>query len=1007
MAVRELLFDVIGRGDAKGLAKVGQELEKVGRELDELDRKRAEPEVDVDTRVVLARIRQTEARLEALSRMEASPKVELDTALAEQRLVKLRAQLESMGDETVEVHVDTDRAERNIGEFATRVRRDLDATLRNLPDIEIGADSSDAQRELAAIRAQLGDLRDQTIGVDVDSALALAQIAQLQGRLDALGRGSTDVQVVADTLAASARLAAIQRQVADLDGRRVDIDVDVDRGGRVSRGIATIGSAAFGAFGAVGRLVSGLLSMASAGESAGGGMSVLAGGTSKAAGVAGLLITAAIEGARAIGSLTVGIFKLGAVATVAAVAGAAITAAYGAAATAVAALPGVLALVAAPIGAIVLGLDGVKAAAQTLQPEFDALRARVSALMENALTPAFETLRGIFPTLRGGFEDVADGIGTVAQEMARMLTSAQALDAIGTIFDNVGGAITRMSPALTGIVDTLLQVASRSSLFEALTQTVIRFGDAFERSVTRVVGDGTLDAAFRGLGLVLAELTEGFVSLVENGLRVFAAAAPGIASFLDDLTGFFDRFDWAALGGAVGDVFTGLGEALRGIPQGVIDKLVGAFVQLGDLFRNANFQAAIQDLVGALPYVVAFATGVIEAFARIGQAVTGFVQFMAGVGQAIAASFQLMTGQISFDEFERKLAEAGANMAAGQQKMLDATRSWADGTISEADRAAEGVRSRVSGIFDEARARALELRIDADDSPFRAKLGALVGVLAGIRPVMQIGGDNAPAVAAINAAVAAGNAARSTGSHGANAGPALAAIAASVAAGTAARSTGTHSANNSPAIAAIRAAQAAGNAANSQSRHTVVHNVGAVLGAIAGLNGRNTSSTHTITVRTVNAGGAAGAALGRAAGAYATPTAYAWGGYRWMSAARAEVVPARQPRIIGDRMLGDEAFIPINRSARSREILTLAADRMGFDLVPSAPTFGVSAPAPGPGAGSGASRPSEGWRASGISERKLDELIGLLRAQRPVVVEDRSGDPVETGRAVALSLRLA
>src|SRR5690606_31464513 len=113
------------------------------------------------------------------------------------------------------------------------------------------------------------------------------------------------------------------------------------------------------------------------------------------------------------------------------------------------------------------------------------------------------------------------------------------------------------------------------------------------------------------------------------------------------------------------------------------------------------------------------------------------------------------------------------------------------------------------------------------------------------------------------------------------------------------------------------------------SMHTIDCNDSAVRSAKANAQ-KATSSTHTIHVKVV------GAPVPRAAGAYATPRAdgayaapMAAGGMRNMSAGRAEIVPPRQPRLIGDRMEGDEAFIPINGSARSRSILNTAANRMG------------------------------------------------------------------------------
>jgi hypothetical protein len=106
---------------------------------------------------------------------------------------------------------------------------------------------------------------------------------------------------------------------------------------------------------------------------------------------------------------------------------------------------------------------------------------------------------------------------------------------------------------------------------------------------------------------------------------------------------------------------------------------------------------------------------------------------------------------------------------------------------------------------------------------------------------------------------------------------------------------------------------------------------------------QGTSSTHTIHVRVI--GGpprAIGAytqprefgayAAPRAEGAYAAP--YAAGGMRRMSGARAELVPPKQPRIIGDRQVHDEAFIPVNNSVRSHAILRTTASQMGYELVP-------------------------------------------------------------------------
>ena len=101
------------------------------------------------------------------------------------------------------------------------------------------------------------------------------------------------------------------------------------------------------------------------------------------------------------------------------------------------------------------------------------------------------------------------------------------------------------------------------------------------------------------------------------------------------------------------------------------------------------------------------------------------------------------------------------------------------------------------------------------------------------------------------------------------------------------------------------------------------------------------SRTATITVRTVGGYNPGAVSFGRAEGAYVKYMQQ--GGF--MSARHAEVVPANTWRVIGDRPVGDEAFIPIDRSERSRAILAQAADRMGFALMQQGGMLGRPVPA--------------------------------------------------------------
>ncbi|MGA4964516.1 hypothetical protein [Streptomyces pseudogriseolus] len=110
--------------------------------------------------------------------------------------------------------------------FGRSLKAQLQAALANLPEIRLRADSSDAQRELAQIQAQMRALSEARIGIDVDTATATAAMAQLQARLDRLSASDADVQIRVDAAAASAQLAAFNAQVNRLDGRTANVDVD-------------------------------------------------------------------------------------------------------------------------------------------------------------------------------------------------------------------------------------------------------------------------------------------------------------------------------------------------------------------------------------------------------------------------------------------------------------------------------------------------------------------------------------------------------------------------------------------------------------------------------------------------------------------------------------------------------------------------------------------------------------------------------------------------------------
>ncbi|MFE0273784.1 hypothetical protein ACFWZY_16935 [Streptomyces sp. NPDC058992] len=161
------------------------------------------------------------------------------------------------------------------GAFGRTFRTRVEAALRSLPDIQVGADTSEADADIRALRVQLETLSRQRVGIDVDAATARQQIQTLERELQRLGASSPDVAVRINTAAAIGELAALRAEIDRLDGR--DIDVRVDPTVR-SFGLLVTSAAAFGPaiLPVLPIVAAGLGAVAAAGVAAGVGLGAVA-----------------------------------------------------------------------------------------------------------------------------------------------------------------------------------------------------------------------------------------------------------------------------------------------------------------------------------------------------------------------------------------------------------------------------------------------------------------------------------------------------------------------------------------------------------------------------------------------------------------------------------------------------------------------------------------------------------------------------------------------------------
>ncbi|WP_060905310.1 hypothetical protein [Streptomyces scabiei] len=178
--------------------------------------------IDIDADTARAQAADIEERLRRIGAAHPNVAVRADTAAAIAQLQALQAQIDEVTADPARIRVETD------GTFGQRLRAQVQAAEASLPNINLRADSSAAEVEIARLRAQLTALRDVRIGVDMDAATATARIEAIQARLQALASSDADVAIRVDTAAAAAQLAAIQAAVNRLDGQTASVNVNVN-----------------------------------------------------------------------------------------------------------------------------------------------------------------------------------------------------------------------------------------------------------------------------------------------------------------------------------------------------------------------------------------------------------------------------------------------------------------------------------------------------------------------------------------------------------------------------------------------------------------------------------------------------------------------------------------------------------------------------------------------------------------------------------------------------------
>ncbi|GII89618.1 hypothetical protein Ssi03_76080 [Sphaerisporangium siamense] len=130
-----------------------------------------------------------------------------------------------------------------IGSSAARTRRLLEEATRRLPKLDVEADLSQPERQLAELTGRLRELSGMRLGIDISARDAQEKIAQVRRELMVLADQHPEVLVGVDVERAIAGLERVEREARKVDGRVSRIRVDVDGGRAAQSAISGIGQA--------------------------------------------------------------------------------------------------------------------------------------------------------------------------------------------------------------------------------------------------------------------------------------------------------------------------------------------------------------------------------------------------------------------------------------------------------------------------------------------------------------------------------------------------------------------------------------------------------------------------------------------------------------------------------------------------------------------------------------------------------------------------------------------
>ncbi|MFT9561376.1 phage tail protein [Mycobacteroides abscessus] len=270
------------------------------------------------------------------------------------------------------------------------------------------------------------------------------------------------------------------------------------------------------------------------------------------------------------------------------------------------ALPGILSAIVAPLGAVLMGMEGIKQSLVNsgwavfdkkgkLKPgeQLAKIQDSVSKVFETGLTPVFTKLLAIIPALQEGFGAIAQGLVGMTDGFVSALTSAKGLDQIKTMFKNIGDALGQASPGIRDFTAAMLTLSTEfSKKLPGMAQSFNNWASRVLTWVDKITTKGPdglsqFDKAMSGLGDSLKSFGSGIGDLFLKGFDWISNPEnpKKVVSFINDLKTAIDGL-WPILD----KTFTRLEQLMK--TAAPLIKTAGALSELtGQNKTGSNFKA--------------------------------------------------------------------------------------------------------------------------------------------------------------------------------------------------------------------------------------------------------------------------------------------------------------------------------------------------------------------------------------------------------------------------------